>query len=123
MATIGTPNGALVQRGVNVPESTSTSDGAGQLPGAEGQPARGRDAWYTADELVSLGYRREALEELFGTPTHGPDELTGWTAASVAKIEQSQLAPAFDLLEMAFGNKELVDAADIMRVRVSFDQL
>ena len=104
-------------------ESTSTSDGAGHLTGAEGQPAGGRDAWYTEDELVSLGYRREALVELFGSPTRGPDELTGWTAASVAKIEETQLAPAFDLLEMAFDNKELDDAADIMRVRVSFDQL
>ncbi|OZF42289.1 hypothetical protein CH293_26545 [Rhodococcus sp. 14-2470-1b] len=81
-----------------------------------------RDDWYTANDLVESGYRRDALVDLFGKPTPGHDGLIGWTVSSVSKIEQTQLAPAYELLESAFG--AFNDAADTMTSRVmhsSFD--
>ncbi|MDJ0362458.1 hypothetical protein [Rhodococcus sp. H29-C3] len=46
------------------------------------------------------------------------DAMIGWTASSVSKIEQTQLAPAYELLESAFG--AFNDAADTMTSRVMY---
>ncbi|MEW1935517.1 hypothetical protein AB0362_25340 [Rhodococcus sp. NPDC079359] len=75
-----------------------------------------RDDWYTEDDLVENGYRREALVDLFGHPIPGHDGVPGWTVSSVAKIELTQLAPAYELLRSAFGTFD--DEADTMTSRV-----
>lgn len=80
-----------------------------------------RDDWYTENELVESGYRREALVDLFGKPVPGHDGIIGWTVSSVAKIEQTQLAPAYELLQSAFG--AFNDAADTMTSRVMYSSL
>lgn len=80
-----------------------------------------RDDWYTENDLVESGYRREALVDLFGKPIPGHDGLIGWTVSSVSKIEQTQLAPAYELLELAFG--AFNDAADTMTSRVMYSSL
>ncbi len=77
-----------------------------------------RDDWYTESDLVEMGYRREALVDLFGKPIPGHGGLIGWTVSSVSKIEQTQLAPAYELLESAFG--AFSDAADTMTSRVMY---
>lgn len=80
-----------------------------------------RDDWYTENDLVESGYRREALVDLFGKPVPGHDGIIGWTVSSVAKIEQTQLAPAYELLQSAFG--AFNDAADTMTSRVMYSSL
>lgn len=77
-----------------------------------------RDDWYTENDLVESGYRRDALVDLFGKPIPGDNGLIGWTVSSVSKIEQTQLAPAYELLESAFG--AFNDAADTMASRVMY---
>lgn len=77
-----------------------------------------RDDWYTENDLVEMGYRREALVDLFGKPIPGHDGLIGWTVSSVSKIEQTQLTPAYELIEAAFG--AFNDAADTMTSRVMY---
>ncbi len=77
-----------------------------------------RDDWYTENDLVESGYRREALVDLFGKPVPGHDGIIGWTVSSVAKIEQTQLAPAYELLRSAFG--AFNGAADTMTSRVMY---
>ncbi|CAB4898437.1 unannotated protein [freshwater metagenome] len=80
-----------------------------------------RDDWYTEDDLVESGYRRGALVDLFGKPVPGHDGIIGWTVSSVAKIEQTQLAPAYELLQSAFG--AFNGAADTMTSRVAYSSL
>ncbi len=77
-----------------------------------------RNDWYTANDLVEMGYRREALVDLSGKQVPGHDGIVGWTVSSVSKIEQTQLAPAYELLESAFG--AFNDAADTMTSRVMY---
>ncbi|MFA3899740.1 hypothetical protein ACKAMS_32465 [Rhodococcus sp. 5A-K4] len=77
-----------------------------------------RNDWYTEDDLVENGYRREALVDLFGKPIEGHDGIVGWTVSSVTKIEQTQLAPAYELLKDAFG--AFHDDADTMTSRVYY---
>ena len=56
------------------------------------------------------GTATKALVDLFGKPIPGHDGITGWTVSSVSKIEQTQLAPAYELLRSAFN--AFSDAAD-----------
>ncbi|MGG7104631.1 MULTISPECIES: hypothetical protein [Rhodococcus] len=71
-----------------------------------------QDDWYTAEQLMGLGYKPDVLEELFGPPTAGPEGLTGWTVSSVSKIEQTVIAPAARLVERIFSDDEA--AADLL---------
>lgn len=71
-----------------------------------------QDDWYTAEQLMGLGYKPEVLEELFGPPTAGPEGLTGWTVSSVSKIEQTVIAPAARLVERIFSDDDA--AADLL---------
>jgi hypothetical protein len=71
-----------------------------------------QDDWYTAEQLMGLGYKPEVLEELFGPPTAGPEGLTGWTVSSVSKIEQAVIAPAARLVERIFSDEAA--AADLL---------
>ncbi|PVX59754.1 hypothetical protein [Rhodococcus globerulus] len=71
-----------------------------------------QDDWYTAEQLMGLGYKPEVLEELFGPPTAGPEGLTGWTVSSVRKIEQTVIAPAALLVERIFSDEDA--AADLL---------
>lgn len=80
-----------------------------------------RDDWCTENDLVEMGYRGEALADLFGKPVPGHDGVYGWASALVAKIEETQLAPAYELLQSAFG--VFNDAADTMTNRVFYSSL
>lgn len=62
---------------------------------------------------------REALVKLFGNTTEGPDGIAGWTAASVAKIEESILEPAYRLIADSF---QSFDDADTMQARVGYSR-
>lgn len=69
-----------------------------------------RQYWYTADDLVdTFGYRRDALEGLFGEATPGPGGLVGWTTSVVWKIESEVIVPAVELLESSFRDQESID--------------
>ena len=58
------------------------------------------DDWLTAEELVSeYGYKPEALEDLFGEPADGPDDIRGWTVNHVDHIEGKVITAAVDLLK------------------------
>ncbi|RQO41150.1 hypothetical protein DBV08_30740 [Rhodococcus sp. KBW08] len=61
-----------------------------------------RKFWYTADDLVYLGYKLDALEDLFGKTTPGPDGLVGWTVSAVWKVEEEVIAPAYELITSSF---------------------
>ncbi|MDQ0284782.1 hypothetical protein [Rhodococcoides fascians] len=86
----------------------------GDVPGTA---PSSRDLWCTEDDLVEDGYRREALVELFGNTTEGPDGIVGWTAASVAKIEELVLEPAYRLVADSF---QSFDDAGTMQARVGY---
>ncbi|OZC42402.1 hypothetical protein CH289_27360 [Rhodococcus sp. RS1C4] len=57
--------------------------------------------------------------KLFGNTTEGPDGIVGWTSASVAKIEESILEPAYRLIADLF---QSLDDADTMQARVGYSR-
>lgn len=73
----------------------------------EERPSRTAEGWYTPDQLVELGYRAEALSDLFGPPSAGPDGVYGWEAVGVFKVEREVLAPAARLIWATFQNTSL----------------
>jgi hypothetical protein len=82
---------------------------------------RERSYWYTVDDLIDhLGYRREALVDLFGDATPCLDGEFGWTVSSVAKVEREVIAPALRLAKTSFVDDE---SADITLARVDFGGL
>lgn len=78
-----------------------------------------KDAWCTEDDLVEQGYLREALIALFGKATEGPNGIVGWAAASVSKIEESILEPAYALIVNSF---QSFDDAETMQARVGYSR-
>ncbi|MFF0493920.1 hypothetical protein ACFYTQ_33285 [Nocardia sp. NPDC004068] len=67
--------------------------------------------WLTADDRAERGYRREFLQELFGTATPLPDGRLVWSVASVDKIENTVIGPALELVDNAFTTPDEADTA------------
>lgn len=58
--------------------------------------------WNTAEDLVQMGYRREAIEDFFGEPTEGPNGIVGWTETELCALEDLVINPAHSLLQKLF---------------------
>jgi hypothetical protein len=56
-------------------------------------------SWLTAVELVTRGYRPEALTSLFGPASDGPDGARGWQVDHVETVRETVVVPATNLLK------------------------
>lgn len=57
------------------------------------------DAWVTAVDLVTRGYKPEALTSLFGPASDGPNGIRGWVVDHVETVEEKVIVAAAKLLE------------------------
>ncbi|TCN53545.1 hypothetical protein EV641_106191 [Rhodococcus sp. SMB37] len=60
------------------------------------------EAFYTAEELVALGYAEEGLREVFGDPDTTAAGEDRWSQETVIAIERDVLAPAARIIFGAF---------------------
>lgn len=92
---------------VQLLQGTDTESTSVSMPTARRNPQvwvkEQEDDWYTADQLVDrFGYKREALEQIFGRPTEGPNGLVGWPESTVDHIVSTVVDPAVALIKSLF---------------------